>query len=66
MIQLFKFFLKLGSTGFGGPIAMIGMMDSSAGREKLKQIAGDDDAPEELRKLAKKLRNAVSQTPDAL
>jgi len=27
VIQLFKFFLKLGSTGFGGPIAMIGMME---------------------------------------
>lgn len=24
--QVFKYFLKLGATGFGGPVALVGMM----------------------------------------
>jgi chromate transporter len=29
---LIKYFLKLGSTGFGGPVALVGYMHKNAGR----------------------------------
>ena len=41
MIPLFKFFLKLGSTGFGGPIAMIGMMEQHFVRDE-KSVTKED------------------------
>lgn len=41
MKELFRFFLKLGTTGFGGPIAMIGMMEQHFVYEE-KSISEED------------------------
>lgn len=46
--------------------AMLGMVTSSEGRAKLKVILEDDDYPDVLRDLARKLLEASSQVPDAL
>jgi len=47
-------------------VAMIEMVGSADGNVKLKQIADDDEYPEQIRLMARKLLDASSQAPDEL